>query len=166
MSSRRSDNTAWPSPPGRSASTRSRRSGCGGAPRRPTSDAPAALFASGDLGGSAGASAEAAGAWSGAEEIGRARLISAGGVVVGLLFAMILFGFWLRGRRRRPVVVASVDPYATLAATPDPLGPTEPVVTVGSIEPVGSAEPVETAEQVGPVDAGSGSGGEGPDRWG
>ena len=76
---------------------------------------------------------------------------------VGLLLAMVLFGFWLRGRRRRPRAVAAVDPYATLAATPDPLGPTEPVDTVGSIEPVGSAEPVE------PVDAGSGSGGEGPD---
>jgi hypothetical protein len=118
------------------------------------------LFASGDLGGSAGASAAASSAWIGAEEIGRARLISAGGLLLAVLVAIILFGFWLRGRRRRPTALAAVDPYATLAATPDPLGPTERVEAVGSIEPVGSAEPVE------PADAGSGSGGEGPDRWG
>jgi hypothetical protein len=112
------------------------------------------LFASGDLAGAASASTSASATWTGAEEIGRARLISAGGLIVGLLLAILLFAFWLRGRRRRPTAAAAMDPYATLAATPDPLGPAEPV------EAQTATERVETVE---PVDAGSGSGGEGPD---
>jgi hypothetical protein len=105
-----------------------------------------ALFASGDLSGSAAAAAAAAATWTGADEMGRARLISVGGLLVTLLLAIVVFAFWLRSRRRRrPAVVAAAEPYATLAATPDPFGP------VG---------PVESAEA---VDAGSGAGGEGPD---
>ena len=105
-----------------------------------------ALFASGDLSGSATAAAAAAATWAGAEEMGRARLLGSGGLVLVLLFALVLVAIWLRGRRRRrPALVAAADPYATLAATPDPVGP------------------VESAESAEAVDVGSGAGGEGPD---
>ncbi len=99
-----------------------------------------ALFASGDLSGSATAAGAAAATWSGAREIGRDRLISAGGLLAGRALrdrpARLLAA---RPTSPSPVLAGATDPYATLAATPDPVGPVEP------------------------VDAGSGSGGEGPD---
>ena len=105
-----------------------------------------ALFASGDLSGSVTAAAAAAATWTGADEMGRARLLGSGGLVLVLLIAIGLFAMWLRGRRRpRPALVVAADPYATLAATPDPVGP------------------VESAESAEAVDVGSGAGGEGPD---
>jgi hypothetical protein len=104
------------------------------------------LFASGDLSGSATAATAAAAIWTGAAEMGRARLLGSGGLVLVLLIAVVLFAIWLRGRRRqRHAPVGAADPYATLAATPDPVGP---------VESAGSAEA---------VDVGSGAGGEGPD---
>jgi hypothetical protein len=38
-----------------------------------------------------------------------------------MLLAVILFAVWLHGRRRRPERVAVADPYATLAATQEPV---------------------------------------------
>ena len=58
----------------------------------------------------------------GAEDIGRGRLVSIGALVLAALLAIVLFGAWLRGRRRRHRALApgwvSEEPYATLAATP------------------------------------------------
>jgi hypothetical protein len=81
------------------------------------------LFAAGDLAGSAAAAAAAAAAWTGAEDIGRGRLVSIGALMLAALLAIALIGAWLRGRRRRHRTLApgwvSEEPYATLAATPD-----------------------------------------------
>ncbi|MGZ8438590.1 MAG: hypothetical protein ACXWXR_08630, partial [Candidatus Limnocylindrales bacterium] len=80
------------------------------------------LFASGDLAGSATAATAAAAAWTGAEDIGRGRLVSIGALALAALLAIVLIGAWLRGRRRRHRALApgwvSEEPYATLAATP------------------------------------------------
>ncbi len=110
-----------------------------------------ALFASGDLAGSVTASAAAASSWTDAEAVGQTRLFGVGAAVLGLLVALGLFGYWLVRRRRRPALAATTDPYATLAATPDPVTPAEP------------AGRFEAPEAPDAVDAGSGSGGEGPD---
>ncbi len=79
------------------------------------------LFASGDLTGSATAAAAAAAAWTGAETVGRGRLVSVTALTLAALLALVLVGAWLRGRRRRQRSLAagwvSDDPYATLAAT-------------------------------------------------
>ena len=84
------------------------------------------LFATGDLAGSAAAAAAAATAWSGAEDLGRGRLVSIVALTVAGLLAVALVVAWLRGRRRRHRVLApgwvSDEPYATLAATPDDRG--------------------------------------------
>ncbi len=89
-------------------------------------DQARARFASGDLNGSATAAAAAAATWSGAEELGRGRLVSIGALSLAGLLALALIGAWLRGRRRRYRALApgwvSADPYATLAATPDDRG--------------------------------------------
>jgi hypothetical protein len=98
-----------------------------------------ALFASGDLAGSATAAAAAAAAWSNAETIGQTRIIGVGGVVVGLLVVLALFGYWLvRRRHRRTPLAAVVDPYATLAATPD----TDAVAQTGNETEAGGEGPV------------------------
>jgi hypothetical protein len=109
-----------------------------------------ALFASGDLAGSATAASAAAGTWAKAEDIGRGRFVSLGLLVLAFFLALILITVSLRGRRRARVarlaaaaapsagpagaagVVgvadeapdAAAEPYATLAASTDP---TEPV---------------------------------------
>jgi hypothetical protein len=84
------------------------------------------LFAAGDLGGSAAAAAGAAAAWSGAEDLGRGRLVSIVALTLAGLLAIVLLGLWLRGRRRRHRTLApgwvSEEPYATLAATQDDRG--------------------------------------------
>jgi len=84
------------------------------------------LFATGDLAGSAAAASAAAAAWSGAEDLGRGRLVSIVALTLAGLLAVVLFGAWLRGRRRRHRALApgwvSEEPYATLAATPDDRG--------------------------------------------
>ncbi|MEP6639109.1 MAG: hypothetical protein ABJC39_07145, partial [Chloroflexota bacterium] len=82
------------------------------------------LFGSGDLTGSATASATATVAWSGAEDAGRNRLVSLAGLGLALVFALILLASWWRGRRRRGLVAAP-EPYATLAASDDPTEPVE-----------------------------------------
>jgi len=83
-------------------------------------------FASGDLAGSASEAANAAAVWSGAEELGRGRLVSIVALTLAGLLAVVLVGAWLRGRRRRHRALApgwvSEEPYATLAATPDDRG--------------------------------------------
>ena len=63
-------------------------------------DQARARFASGDLAGSASAASSAASAWIGAEDVGRGRLVSLGLLALAAVLAMILFGVWLRGRRR------------------------------------------------------------------
>ncbi len=84
------------------------------------------LFATGDLGGSATAAANAAATWSGAEEMGRGRLVSIGALTLAGFLALLLIVAWLRGRRRRQRALApgwvSGDSYATLAATQDDTG--------------------------------------------
>ena len=86
------------------------------------------LFAAGDLAGAATAAGGAAGIWISAEEVGRGRLVSIAALTSAVLLGLVLFGAWLRGRRRRHRALApgwvSEDPYATLAATPgDPATP-------------------------------------------
>ena len=101
------------------------------------------LFASADLPGSASASGAALAAWSGAEDLGRGRLVSIGLLVLSLVLAVVLLGVWFRGRGRRARSVASMaaaattpDPYATLAATPDPVDPVEAGdAGAGGVEP-------------------------------
>ena len=106
------------------------------------------LFASGDLTGSAAAAGAAASAWSTAEDVGRGRLVSIGLLVLAAIFALILLASWTRARRVRRMELAAdgprgaavvsgadpgedfgrpgatgpsaPDPYATLAASPDP----------------------------------------------
>ena len=89
-------------------------------------DQAQSLFATGDLGGSAAAAADAAATWSGAEDLGRGRLVSLGALALAAFLAVVLFGLWLRGQRRRHRALApgwvSEEPYATLAATPDDRG--------------------------------------------
>jgi hypothetical protein len=92
----------------------------------------------------AGSSATVA-ALSGAEEIGRGRTLAVGAAVIVVVFGLLLvIGLLLRARRRRratlepaalmvgpelasdadaptSTVAAPSDPYATLAATPDPV---------------------------------------------
>jgi hypothetical protein len=81
------------------------------------------MFASGDLAGSATAAGAASSAWTGAEDVGRGRLVSIGALTLAALLAVALVVAWLRGRRRRLRALApgwvSEDPYATLAARPD-----------------------------------------------
>ena len=113
------------------------------------------LFANGDLAASATAAAAAASIWKDAETIGQTRLIAVGAAVLGVLAAIALVSWWLvRRRRRRASLVAATSSYATLAATPEPIGPAD------------AAHPFEVpdapqASQA--VDAESGSGGEKPD---
>ena len=83
------------------------------------------LFATGDLAGAATAAASAESAWAGAEDVGRGRLVSIGLLALAFVFGLILLTGWLRGRRRRAAVVVAQGPYATLAATPDPVDPVE-----------------------------------------
>jgi hypothetical protein len=59
------------------------------------------LFASGDLSGSVAAAGSAAATWTGAEDVGRGRLVSLALLALALLFALLLLTAWLRGRRRR-----------------------------------------------------------------
>jgi len=63
-------------------------------------DRARSLFASGDLAGSAGAAGSAAATWSAAEAIGRGRMVSLGLLALAFALAVVLFGLWLRGRRR------------------------------------------------------------------
>jgi len=56
-------------------------------------------------------------------DVGRGRLISIAALVLAALLAVVLVAVWVRGRRRRRGgggVTSGADPYATLAATPDP----------------------------------------------
>ncbi|MEA2610272.1 MAG: hypothetical protein QOJ75_2515 [Chloroflexota bacterium] len=89
-------------------------------------DRSRALFASGDLSGSAASAAAAAGIWAGAADLGRGRLVSIVALVLAVLLSILLVVTWLRGRRRRRQALApgwvSGEPYATLAATPDDRG--------------------------------------------
>lgn len=71
------------------------------------------LFATGDLSGSVASAVMAAAIWSGAEDLGRGRLVSIVALTLAVLLAIALIVAWLRGRQRR---------YATLAATPDDRG--------------------------------------------
>ncbi len=84
------------------------------------------LFAAGDLSGSASSAAMAAAIWTGAEDLGRGRLVSIIALTLAALLALVLIVAWLRGRRRRHRALApgwvSDEPYATLAATPDDRG--------------------------------------------
>jgi hypothetical protein len=85
------------------------------------------LFAAGDLAAATDAAGAAASVWFSAEDVGRGRLVSLGALVLALLLAIALFVGWLRGRRRRRRRFAAHpiagDPYATLAATPEPATP-------------------------------------------
>jgi hypothetical protein len=87
-------------------------------------DEARSLFATGDMAGSASAAGSAFAAWAGAEDIGRGRLVSLGLLALAFLIAVFLLASWLRGRHRAPLI-ATPGPYATLAATPDPVGPVE-----------------------------------------
>jgi hypothetical protein len=82
------------------------------------------LFASGDLAASTDAAGAAATVWISAEDVGRGRLVSLGALLLAILLALAMVLSWLRGvrRRRRRFAARWVgpDPYATLAATPEP----------------------------------------------
>jgi hypothetical protein len=85
------------------------------------------LFSAGDLAASTDAAGAAASIWVSAEDVGRGRLVSIGALVLATLLAIVLFVGWVRARRRRRRRFAArwvgPDPYATLAATPDPARP-------------------------------------------
>lgn len=85
------------------------------------------LFAAGDLAASTDAAGAAASVWLSGESVGRGRLVSIGALVLAALLGIALFVGWLRARRRRRRRFAArwvgPDPYATLAATPDPASP-------------------------------------------
>ena len=85
-------------------------------------DRARALFASGDLTGSAAAASAAAGTWSDAEDIGRGRFVSLGLLVLAFLLGLTLITVSVRGRRRRAR-------SATLGASADT---TEPVDVRGA----------------------------------
>lgn len=85
------------------------------------------LFAAGDLAGAADSAGLAAAVWTSAEDVGRGRLVSLVALSLAFLVAVVLLVGWLRdrGRRRRSrrqfaAGGGGPDPYATLAATPDP----------------------------------------------
>ncbi len=103
-------------------------------------DRARALLAIGDLTGAATAAGSAEATWSGAADLGRGRLVSLGVLLLAAVLAVVLFVSWLSSRRRRgggqARVVVGSDPYATLAATPDPVEGAE----VGAEGPRG-AEP-------------------------
>lgn len=84
-------------------------------------------FASGDLAAATDAAGAAASVWISAEDVGRGRLVSIGALVLAFLLAVVLFFGWVRGRRRHRRRFAAHpvgrDPYATLAATPEPTAP-------------------------------------------
>jgi hypothetical protein len=86
------------------------------------------LFAGGDLAAATDAAGAAASVWLSAEDVGRGRLVSIVALTLALLLAIALSLAWLRGRNRRRRRFAArwvgPDPYATLAATHDPAGPT------------------------------------------
>lgn len=63
-------------------------------------DRARALFATGDLAGSAKASGSAESTWAGAAELGRGRLVSIVALLLATLLAAVLLIAWLRGRRR------------------------------------------------------------------
>ena len=114
---------------------------------RPEAAYGAALdaFAAGDDSGAVAGSSATVAALSGAEEIGRGRTLAVGAAVIVVVLGLLLvIGLLLRARRRRHAtlepaalmvgpepapdadaptsrVVAPSDPYATLAATPDPV---------------------------------------------
>jgi hypothetical protein len=85
------------------------------------------LFRSGDLAASTDAAGAAASVWVSAEDVGRGRLFSIGALVLAFLLAIALIVGSVRARRRRRRRFAArwvgPDPYATLAATPDPAAP-------------------------------------------
>ena len=104
-----------------------------------------AAFAAGDDSGAVAGSSATVAALSGAEEIGRGRTLAVGaGVIVVVLGLLLVVGLLLRARRRRHATLEPAalmvgpgsrrtrradidgrrptDPYATLAATPDPVG--------------------------------------------
>jgi hypothetical protein len=64
-------------------------------------DRARALFATGDLTGSATAAGVAESTWSGAADVGRGRLLSIAALLLATLLAAVLLVSWLRGRRRR-----------------------------------------------------------------
>ena len=85
------------------------------------------LFASGDLAGSAAAADLATATWMSAADVGRGRVVSAALLVLALVLGLLLFAVSRSGRRRRRQVASAAtssvgpsDPYATLAASPDP----------------------------------------------
>ncbi len=63
-------------------------------------DRARALFATGDLTGSAKAAGSAESSWSGAADVGRGRLVSIGALLLATLLSAVLAIGWLRGRRR------------------------------------------------------------------
>ncbi len=80
-------------------------------------------FAAGDDAGVLAGTAATIQALSGAEDVGRGRAIGVG--LIALLVIVLFVAFVVVRRRRRLAgpspSVAAADPYATLAATPDPL---------------------------------------------
>ena len=80
-------------------------------------------FAEGDLEGSAEAAADAAADWQDARPVGQGRLVSIVALTLAVIFSIMAFVAWARGRRRRRVVRTATagHSYARLAATRDPL---------------------------------------------
>lgn len=60
-------------------------------------------FTRGDLSAAAAAAGEAAATWSGAEALGRGRVISLLVLALSVLLAVLLIALWIRGRRRRRI---------------------------------------------------------------
>jgi hypothetical protein len=131
------------------------------------------LFASGDLGGSAGAAGAAESAWTGAADAGRARLMSIGILALALLLGLVILAVWLRGRRRRipavagasavAVAVAPAAPAFAPAAFPgwddddDTIAFEEPAMSGTSIDlatPDSYATLAASSDPAGPVDVG------------
>jgi len=84
-------------------------------------------FAAGDLAASTDSAGAAASVWVSAEDVGRGRLVSIGALLLAFLLAVALVVAWVHGRRDRRRRFAAHplggEPYATLAATPEPARP-------------------------------------------
>ena len=105
-------------------------------------------FANGDATGASAGAKATLDVLAGAAEIGRQRATMAGIAIAVVVLLLALVVLWLIRRRRRRrrarlelAAATTPDPYATLAATPDPVDPVEAGdAGAGGVEPTDGAD--------------------------